>query len=93
MLHIKLTGKEAVALFQLLFCLLYTSLSTCNQGFVYQRDTFGAQQMLVFFAHLFAGMRIEKLVISLYAKGMSVSDIEDELRDIYGITSRCRPLL
>ena len=30
-------------------------------------------------------MSIEKLVISLYAKGMSVSDIEDELRDIYGI--------
>lgn len=26
-----------------------------------------------------------EVVISLYAKGMSVSDIEDELRDIYGI--------
>ncbi|MDD2245109.1 MAG: transposase [Dysgonamonadaceae bacterium] len=31
-------------------------------------------------------LSIERLVISLYAKGMSVSDIEDELRDIYGIT-------
>lgn len=30
-------------------------------------------------------MSIERLVISLYAKGMSVSDIEDELRDIYKI--------
>ena len=28
---------------------------------------------------------VEKLVISLYAKGMSVSDIEDELRSIYEI--------
>lgn len=31
------------------------------------------------------GLSIERLVISLYAKGMSVSDIEDELRDIYEI--------
>ena len=35
--------------------------------------------------HQSRGLSIEKLVISLYAKGMSVSDIEDELRDIYGI--------
>lgn len=35
--------------------------------------------------HQSRGLTIEKLVISLYAKGMSVSDIEDELRDIYGI--------
>ncbi len=28
---------------------------------------------------------IEKLVISLYAKGMSVSDIEEEMREIYEI--------
>ena len=27
---------------------------------------------------------IEKIIISLYAKGMSVSDIEDELQEIYG---------
>jgi len=31
------------------------------------------------------GLNIEKLVISLYAKGMSVSDIESEMDDIYGI--------
>lgn len=36
--------------------------------------------------HQSRGLSIERLVISLYAKGMSVSDIEDELRDIYGIT-------
>lgn len=29
-------------------------------------------------------LSVERLVISLYAKGMSVSDIEDELREIYG---------
>ena len=33
--------------------------------------------------HESRGLSIEKLVISLYAKGMSVSDIEDELRYIY----------
>jgi len=32
------------------------------------------------------GLSIEKLVISLYAKGMSVSDIEEEMKEIYGIT-------
>ena len=31
------------------------------------------------------GLSIEKLVISLYAKGMSVSDIEEEMHEIYGI--------
>ena len=35
--------------------------------------------------HQSRGLSIEHLVISLYAKGMSVSDIEDELRDIYKI--------
>ena len=37
----------------------------------------------------------EKLVISLYAKGMSVSDIEEEMREIYEIelsTWQNRPL-
>ena len=29
-------------------------------------------------------LSVEKLIISLYAKGMSVSDIEDELKEIYG---------
>ena len=32
-----------------------------------------------------ADLSIEKLVISLYAKGMSVSDIEEEMREIYEI--------
>ncbi len=36
--------------------------------------------------HQSRGLSIEKLVISLYAKGMSVSDIEDELREIYDIS-------
>ena len=31
------------------------------------------------------GLSTEKLVISLYAKGMSVSDIEEEMREIYEI--------
>lgn len=35
--------------------------------------------------HESRGLSIERLVISLYAKGMSVSDIEDELREIYEI--------
>jgi transposase-like protein len=35
--------------------------------------------------HQSRGLFIEKLVISLYAKGMSVSDIEEELRSIYEI--------
>lgn len=35
--------------------------------------------------HESRGLSIERLVISLYAKGMSVSDIEDELRDIYEV--------
>ena len=32
------------------------------------------------------GMSLERLVISLYAKGMSVSDIEEELRNIYQVS-------
>jgi transposase-like protein len=35
--------------------------------------------------HESRGLSIEKLVISLYAKGMSVSDIEEEMREIYDI--------
>ncbi|MBB3896240.1 non-canonical (house-cleaning) NTP pyrophosphatase [Bacteroides pyogenes] len=37
------------------------------------------------FKHESRSLSIEKLVISLYAKGMSASDIEDELRDIYEV--------
>ena len=35
--------------------------------------------------HESRGLSIEKFVISLYAKGMSVSDIEEEMREIYEI--------
>ncbi len=34
--------------------------------------------------HKSTSLSIENIVISLYAKGMSVSDIEDELYEIYG---------
>lgn len=36
--------------------------------------------------HQSRGLSIEKLVLSLYAKVMSVSDIEEEMKEIYGIT-------
>ena len=36
--------------------------------------------------HECTGLSIEKLAISLYAKGLSVADIESELRKIYKIT-------
>ena len=42
--------------------------------------------------HESRGLSIERLVISLYAKGMSVSDIEDELRDIYEINLSTSPI-
>lgn len=35
--------------------------------------------------HQSRGLSIERLVISLYAKDMSVSDIESEMQKIYGI--------
>lgn len=49
------------------------------------RDRNGAFEPIVVPKHESTGLSIEKLVISLYAKGMSVSDIEDELTEIYGI--------
>ena len=49
------------------------------------RDRRSEFEPMVVPKHQSRGLSIEKLVISLYAKGMSVSDIEDELRDIYGI--------
>ncbi len=49
------------------------------------RDRNGDFAPIVVPKHESRGLSIEKLVISLYAKGMSVSDIEDELRDIYEI--------
>ena len=49
------------------------------------RDRKGEFDPIVVPKHQSRGVSIERLVISLYAKGMSVSDIEDELRDIYKI--------
>lgn len=49
------------------------------------RDRKGEFDPIVVPKHQSRGLSIERLVISLYAKGMSVSDIEDELRDIYKI--------
>lgn len=49
------------------------------------RDRNGDFEPVVVPKHQSRGLSIEHLIISLYAKGMSVSDIEDELRDIYKI--------
>ena len=47
------------------------------------RDRNGQFEPIAVFKHESRGLSIEKLVISLYAKGMSVSDIEEEMREIY----------
>ena len=44
-----------------------------------QRDRNGDFEPVIVPKHDRRGMSLEKLVISLYAKGMSVSDIEDEV--------------
>ena len=49
------------------------------------RDHNGQFEQIVVPKHESRGLSIEKLVISLYAKGMSVSDIEEEIREIYEI--------
>jgi len=49
------------------------------------RDRNGDFEPIIVPKHKSRGLSIEKLVIFLYAKGMSVSDIEDELRNIYEI--------
>ncbi|MFR9547173.1 MAG: IS256 family transposase [Rikenellaceae bacterium] len=49
------------------------------------RDRKGAFDPVVVPKHQSRGLSLERLVISLYAKGMSVSDIEDEMNEIYGI--------
>ena len=49
------------------------------------RDRNGEFEPIVVPKHESRGLSIEKLVISLYAKGMSVSDIEEEMREIYEI--------
>jgi transposase-like protein len=49
------------------------------------RDRAGEFEPVVVPKHQSRGLNIEKLVISLYAKGMSVSDIEEEMKEIYGL--------
>lgn len=50
------------------------------------RDRQGEFEPVVVPKHQSRGLSIERLIISLYAKGMSVSDIEEEMKEIYGIT-------
>lgn len=49
------------------------------------RDREGSFEPVIVPKHQSRGLSIEKLVISLYAKGMSVSDIEEELKEIYDL--------
>lgn len=49
------------------------------------RDRNGEFEPIVVPKHESRSLSIERLVISLYAKGMSVSDIEEEMREIYEI--------
>lgn len=48
------------------------------------RDRQGNFEPIVVPKHKSNSLSVENIVISLYAKGMSVSDIEDELQEIYG---------
>ncbi len=50
------------------------------------RDRNGEYEPIIVPKYQSRGLSIEKLVISLYAKGMSVSDIEAEMREIYDIS-------
>ena len=50
------------------------------------RDREGSFEPVIIPKHQSRGMSIERLVISLYAKGMSVSDIESEMAEIYKIS-------
>ena len=49
------------------------------------RDREGEFEPIVVPKHQSRCLSIERLVISLYAKGMSVADIESEMQEIYGI--------
>ncbi|MFR9546965.1 MAG: IS256 family transposase [Rikenellaceae bacterium] len=57
-----------------------------EQTITVPRDRKGDFEPTVVPKHQSRGLSIERLVISLYAKGMSVSDIEDEMNEIYGIS-------
>ena len=48
------------------------------------RDREGSFEPVIVPKHQSTATPIESIIISLYAKGMSVSDIEQELQDIYG---------
>lgn len=50
------------------------------------QDRKGEFEPIVVPKHQSRGLSIERLVISLYAKGMSVSDIEEEMNEIYSIS-------
>lgn len=50
------------------------------------RDRNGEYEPIIVPKYQSRGLSIEKLVISLYAKGMSVSDIEAEMKEIYDIS-------
>lgn len=49
------------------------------------RDRNGQFEPIAVLKHKSRELSIEKLIISLYAKGMSVSDIEEKMREIYEI--------
>lgn len=50
------------------------------------RDRQGDFEPVIVPKHQSRGLSIERLVLSLYSKGMSVSDIESEMQEIYGIS-------
>lgn len=50
------------------------------------RGCTGEFEPVVVSKHQNRGLLIERLEISLYAKGMSMLDIEDELNEIYGVS-------
>lgn len=56
-----------------------------EQKITVPRDRSGSFEPVVVPKHESRGLNIEKLVISLYAKGMSLSDIETEMHEIYGV--------
>jgi len=56
-----------------------------EQEITVPRDRSGDFEPVIVPKHQSRGLNIEKLVISLYAKGMSVSDIEEEMKEIYGL--------
>tara|TARA_R110002020_G_C16189535_1_gene765426 strand:- start:52 stop:1254 length:1203 start_codon:yes stop_codon:yes gene_type:complete len=55
-----------------------------KSGITVPRDRQGSFEPVVVPKHKSNSLSVENIVISLYAKGMSVSDIEEELQEIYG---------